>query len=74
MSPDLIFVIGVILAGVSAVNIMATFVGGETPRVAVLVLCVGGGLAYWASTMVPGGYAAGDIPGAIFRVLGSFFP
>lgn len=72
MQNDLFMVIGVIIIGFSIPSIVSAFAEGRPPRVAAIMLLIGGGLAAIAMTQKPGGYAIADIPGAFVRVVGYF--
>ncbi len=65
-------VIGVIILGFTVPSIVSAFSEGRAPRVAAIMLLIGGGLVAIALTQKPGGYALNDIPDAFVRVVAYF--
>lgn len=69
MDSDLLLVIGLTLAAVSIPAIVAAYADNHPPRVASVVVVIGGVMVLAALITRPGGYAAADIPEAILGVL-----
>jgi len=72
MDSDLIFVIGLVLAGFSLPPIIGALFDGRAPRAAAIVVMVGGGLIALAVNQKPGGYAINEIPDVFVRVVGKY--
>jgi len=74
VNTDLYLVIGLVLCALSIPSIMSAFADGRAPRVAAIVLLVGGVLTVVALSNKRGGYAIVDIPAAFVRVIATFAP
>jgi len=72
MDADLFFVFGLIIAGFSFPSIVNSFSEGRGPRVAILLLVIGGGMVAFAINSQPGKYTFATIPDAFVRVVGQF--
>ncbi len=72
MDPDLFFVMGLIIAGLSAPSIVSAFTEGRGPRMAVVLLVIGGGMVAYAMTARPNAYSFETIPDAFVRVIGHY--
>lgn len=72
MDNDLIFVIGLILAGFAVPPILGALFEGRAPRAAAIVVMVGGGLIALAVNQQPGGYTINEIPDVFVRVVGKY--
>ncbi len=73
MLADVLFVIGLVVAGMSLPAMISAFSKSEPPRVAAVAAVIGGALVVAAITMHPGGYRAQDIPAVVGRVLSQVF-
>lgn len=69
MNTDIALVVGLVLLVLSIPSIFSAFSEGRAPRVAAIVMVIGGGLLVWAFNQTPGGFALEDIPNAIVRVV-----
>lgn len=72
MQHDLMMVIGLIILVFSIPSIFSAFSENRAPRVAAIMLLIGGGLVVIALTQKPGGYTFRDIPHAFTRVVGYY--
>ncbi|SHI83347.1 hypothetical protein [Wenxinia saemankumensis] len=72
MDADLYLTIGLILLVFSLPAIASALTDGRPPRLASLVLLIGGTLLVVALTTKPGGYTFGEIPDVLFRVIGRY--
>lgn len=72
MDPDLMFVIGLVVAGFSVPSIMGALADGRVPRAAAIAVLVGGGLIALAINEKPSGYAIQDIPTVFVDVVGRY--
>lgn len=72
MDPDLLFVIGLVVAGFSIPSIMGAIADGRVPRAAAIAVLVGGGLIAIAISNKPSGYAINDIPRVFVDVIGRY--
>ena len=70
MDPDLLFATGVILLVLTLPAILSAVTEGRAPRLAALVLMIGGGLVALAIEQKPGGYRFNDVPGVLAGVAG----
>lgn len=72
MQHDLMLVIGLIILGFTIPSIVSAFSENRAPRVAALMLLIGGGLVVIALVQKPGGYTLNDIPHAFTRVVAHY--
>jgi len=72
MDPDLVFIIGIILAVFSIPSIMSAITESRAPRVAAFAILVGGSLMLWSISEKPGGYPLKDIPDTFVRVVAKY--
>lgn len=72
MDPDLFFVMGLVIAGLSAPSIIGAFTEGRGPRVAVALLVIGGGMMAYAINARPNAYGFATIPDVFVRVIGQY--
>jgi len=72
LDPDLFFVLGLVIAGLSAPSIVSAFTEGRGPRMAVALLVVGGGMVAYAMTARPNAYSFEVIPDVFVRVIGHY--
>jgi len=72
MDHDLALVIGLIIGIFSVPAVVSAFSDRRAPRIAAVVLIVGGGLAAWAITQKPGGYTISEVPDVVVRVIGRY--
>lgn len=69
MNTDIALVTGLVLLVLSIPAIFSAFSEGRAPRVAAVVMVIGGGLLVWAFSQKPGGFTFEEIPNAIVRVV-----
>lgn len=72
MNPDVMLVIGLIVAAFSIPPILGAFAEGRAPRAAAIMVLIGGGLIALAVSQKPGGYEINEIPDVFVRVVGQF--
>ena len=72
MDADFILVVGLILAVFSIPSIVSAFSDNRAPRVAAIVLLIGGGLSVYAISNKPGGYTLAEIPSVFVQVVGRY--
>ncbi|WP_420569307.1 hypothetical protein [Thalassovita sp.] len=72
MDPDVIFVLGLFIAIMAIPSIVSAWSDGAVPRVASVMLILGGAMMVWAHSHHVGGYRFNDIPDLIIRVVGKF--
>ncbi|GHC13105.1 MULTISPECIES: hypothetical protein [Gemmobacter] len=72
MNPDLLLVIGIVLAVLAVPAMVSAFSDGRAPRAASITVLIAGVLIVFAFTKKPGGYEVRDIPNAFYRVIGQF--
>ncbi len=72
MDPDLMFVIGLVITVFSVPSIIGALSDGRAPRVASLMVLIGGGLLVVAIGQNPDGYSLGEIPDVFMRVVGRY--
>ena len=72
MQFDLFMSIGVVILGFTIPSIVSALSEGRAPRVAALMVLIGGGLVAVAVTQKPGGYTLEDVPQAFVRVIGYY--
>ena len=73
MTQDIYLVIGILLIGFSIPSMFGALADRRSPRVAAVVIVVGGCLILLALSQKPGGYPLDDIPRAFIRVLAYVF-
>ena len=69
MNTDIALVAGLVLLVLSIPAVFSAFSEGRAPRVAAVVMIVGGSLLVWAYNEKPGGFTISEIPQAIVRVV-----
>ncbi|PWG16845.1 hypothetical protein [Salibaculum griseiflavum] len=72
MDPDLMLVVGLVVAGFSIPSIMGALADGRVPRAASIAVLVGGGLIALAVNQNPIGYKIEDIPSVFVEVVGRY--
>ncbi|WP_457648679.1 hypothetical protein [Profundibacter sp.] len=72
MNADLFLVIGLIVSGLAIPSIVSSFVDRRTPRIASIMVMIGGGMIMIAILQKPGGYTFQEIPQAFARVIGKY--
>ena len=66
---DTLFVIGLFIVVMAVPSIVSAWSDNEVPRVAAIVLILGGGMMVWAHTHKPGGYHFDEIPHLIYKLV-----
>lgn len=66
---DLLLVLGIIVATFAIPAVVSAFSDSRPPRAAAIAVLVGGGLILLAFLSKPGGYAPGQIPDVVARVI-----
>ena len=69
MPYDLFLIIGLVIIVLAIPAIFSAVSDGHAPRVPMVVIVIGGGLAAFAATQKPGGYVINDIPHVFIDVL-----
>ncbi|MFQ1701107.1 hypothetical protein ACJ5NV_10965 [Loktanella agnita] len=69
---DLIFVIGLVIAAFAIPSLVSAFSDRRWPKLAVLMLLIGGGLIGYAVSQNPDTYSVAVIPDVFVRVVGSY--
>jgi len=72
MDPDLMLVIGLVVAGFSIPSIMGALADGRVPRTAAIAVLIDGGLVAIAVNNKPTGYTINQIPGVFVDVIGRY--
>ena len=72
LDSDLLLVIGMVIAFFSVPSIMSALSENRAPRVAAVLLILGGSLAVYAISSKPGGYTVSEIPNVFVRVVGRY--
>ena len=73
MTQDIYLVIGILIVGFSIPPMFGALADRRSPRVAAIVILIGGSLILLALSQKPGGYTFDEIPRAFIRVLAYFF-
>lgn len=68
MDPDLFFALGLVLLALTVPAIYSALTEGRAPRLAALVLMIGGGLVAMAVEQKPGGYRFNEVPEVLVGV------
>jgi len=71
-TPDLFLVFGLVICALAVSSIVGAFAAGRAPRVAAIVLLIGGGLIFLA--LDQRSYTLNEIPDVFFRVVTHFLP
>lgn len=69
MGPDSLLVLGLMVAVIAIPAVISAMADGRPPRAATVGFMVGGGLIVFAMLTKPGGYAPGQIPDVVARVV-----
>jgi hypothetical protein len=72
MDADLLFVVGLVIAGFSFPSIVGAFSEGRPPRTAAILIMIGGGMIALAIYERPNAYTFATIPDAFVRVVGRY--
>ena len=72
LTQDLLLVLGIIIAGFSIPSILGAVADRRSPRVAAIMIMIGGSLIILAYTQRPGGYSLEEIPEAFVRVVAHY--
>ena len=70
MQADLIMVMGLVVVFFAVPSVVSAWSEGRPPRVAALSFLLGLALAFYATTIKPGGYDLIDVPMAFIHVAG----
>lgn len=66
------FVVGAVLAALAIPSILSAYSENRAPRVAAILLLIGGALLVMAISGHPGGIAISEVPYIFFRVIGRY--
>ena len=69
MGPDLFFVIGLGVGLLAVPALISAFSESRPPRAAAIMVMISAGLLLIAVLQNPGGYAVGEIPDVVMRVV-----
>lgn len=69
MSFDLTLTIGALILVFAIPAVVSAFSDGRAPRVAAVMVLIGGGMVAWAVTQKPGGYVLTEIPSVFIGVI-----
>lgn len=72
MDPDLVFVVGFVIAVFSIPAIVSAFSDGRSPRVSAIVVLIGGLMVGYAITERPGAYNFDTFGEVFVGVIGKF--
>ena len=72
MDPDIILIIGIVLAILSVPSMLSAFSEGRAPRVGAFTAVLGGCMIVWAVTSHPDGYQWHEVPEVFVRVVARF--
>ena len=72
MDPDLLLVVGIVIAVLTVPSLMSAYIDGRTPRAGAVLVLIAGTLIVLALNGQPGGYAIREIPDAFYRVASRF--
>lgn len=73
MQNDIYLVTGIIVLVFAIPSVLSALSDGHAPRIAAILLLIGGGLVALAFATKPGGYTLEDVPNAFVRVVGYVF-
>ncbi|MGH1367950.1 MAG: hypothetical protein ACRBCL_04985 [Maritimibacter sp.] len=72
MQFDLYLVLGIVVLALAIPPVLNAVMEGHAPRVAAIMVLVGGGLVALAVAKKPGGYTIEDVPQAFVRVVAHY--
>ena len=72
MDPDLLLVLGLIIAAFSIPSVLSAMSDRRAPRASSITILIGGALILLAVLTKPGGYVASEIPDVFVRVVRGF--
>lgn len=72
MDYDLILVIGLVICGFSIASIVSAFAESRAPRIAAIVVLIGGGMVAYVVNQRPGHYTIEGIPELFVEVVGRY--
>ena len=73
MDPDILFVLGCVIAVLAIPAIVSAFADGRTPRAPALIILIGAGMIGYAMIERPGNYTMSTFPDVFARVIGQLF-
>ncbi|MEL6464731.1 MAG: hypothetical protein AAFQ58_07160 [Pseudomonadota bacterium] len=71
MNPDLLLVLGILIAGFSIPSVLSAISDQRAPRASAITILIAGGLIFLAMQTKPGGYTLQEIPDVFVSVIGS---
>lgn len=71
MTNDIFLVVGIIVFVLAIPSIVSSLSEARTPRIAAIMVLIGGGLVALAVTQQPGGYSINELPQVFARVIGA---
>ena len=72
MDTDLMLVLGIVICALAIPSLFSAWVDGRVPRVASIMILIGGVLAVVALTRHGSGYTFSDMPDVFFGVIGRY--
>ena len=73
MGNDLLLVLGVAIGLLAIPATISAFSSGRTPRIALILFVIGGGLVAWVVTNSPNTYSIETFPTLVIDVIGGMF-
>jgi len=74
MDPDLLMVLGVVLAVFTIPSMISAYSDRRAPRASAVTVLIAGGMILWAMAIKPGGYRISDLPDVFVEVAGRYLP
>lgn len=74
MPYDLYLTIGAVILVFAIPSVVSAITEGHAPRVAAIMVLIGGGLATYAATQKPGGYELTELPEIFVSVVSKYLP
>ena len=72
MDPDLLLVIGIVIAVLTVPSLLSALSDGRPPRTGIIMVLVAGALLVTALSSRPSGYRIDEVPDAFFRVFARY--
>lgn len=74
MPYDLYLTIGAVILVFAIPSVVSAISDGHAPRVASIMVLIGGGLMVYAATQKPGGYELTELPDIFLGVVSKYLP
>lgn len=72
IDPDLIMIVGIVVAALSIPSIISAFSESRAPRLGIILIVTGAAMVAWSINAKPGEFSFEEIPDLFITVLGRY--